>query len=140
MVSGDAVLLERALANLIGNALEATARGGRPLPVEVSVQRIENWVEVVIADRGAGIPSELRDRLFRPFVSGHPGGVGLGLAVSRRIVDLHGGSISLDDRPGGGALARLRLPAADAERGGEDVTFGSESPAAPDGGSSGPFG
>jgi two-component system nitrogen regulation sensor histidine kinase NtrY len=52
----------------------------------------------------------VRDRLFEPFTSGEPGGAGLGLALARRIVVLHGGAIALEDRPGGGTRATIRLP------------------------------
>jgi signal transduction histidine kinase len=62
---------------------------------------------VAVADRGPGIPAELRERLFHPFATGRAGGVGLGLALAHRIVTLHGGRIRLDDREGGGTVARL---------------------------------
>jgi signal transduction histidine kinase len=52
----------------------------------------------------------VRERLFEPFVSGRPGGAGLGLALARRIVVLHGGSLRLGDRPGGGTLAEIVVP------------------------------
>jgi signal transduction histidine kinase len=66
---------------------------------------------VTVADRGAGVPEALRERLFQPFASGRPGGAGLGLALARRILVLHGGGLALEDRPGGGTVARATLPA-----------------------------
>jgi len=78
--------------------------------VEVTVDDQPAGVEVTIADRGPGIPAELRERLFHPFATGRAGGVGLGLALAHRIVTLHGGRIRLDARPGGGTLARLTFP------------------------------
>jgi signal transduction histidine kinase len=75
--------------------------------VEVLVEDLPEGVEVTVADRGQGVPPEVRDRLFHPFASGRAGGVGLGLALSHRIVTLHGGRIRLDDRQGGGTLVRL---------------------------------
>jgi signal transduction histidine kinase len=75
--------------------------------VEVAILHPSGGIEIEVADRGAGVPAELRDRLFHPFVTGRAGGVGLGLALAYRIVTLHGGTIRLDDRPGGGTLARL---------------------------------
>lgn len=108
---GDAQLLERALRNLLHNAVEAQrASGGEPLPVEVRLHRAAEGLEVEIADRGPGLPEEVRARLFHPFSSGRPGGVGLGLALAHRIIVLHGGRIRLEDRQGGGTCAILLFP------------------------------
>jgi len=129
-LSGDPQLLERAFRNLLHNAAEAvrpeaagagsqgTSGAGAP-EVEVVLAAAEEGLEVTVADRGPGIPDELRERLFQPFASGRPGGVGLGLALARRILVLHGGRLELDQRPGGGTVARAVLPA------GEIVTEGS---------------
>jgi len=65
-----------------------------------------------VADDGPGVPTNLRERLFDPLVSGRPGGTGLGLSIAARIARAHGGSIELSDRPGGGTVASVRLPAA----------------------------
>ncbi|MGE5234704.1 MAG: sensor histidine kinase [Acidobacteriota bacterium] len=111
-IRGDAQLLERALRNLLHNAVQAQRSAGAAGPVEVRLVREGDGVEVVIEDRGAGVPAELRDRLFHPFASGRADGVGLGLALTHRIVDLHGGRVTLEDRPGGGTRARVALPAA----------------------------
>jgi signal transduction histidine kinase len=111
---GDPQLLERAFGNLLRNAAEAERAAGREGPVEVRVRRSDvpgEGVEVTIADRGRGVPPELRDRLFLPFATGRTGGVGLGLAVAQRVVNLHGGRIRLEDRPGGGTEARVSFPA-----------------------------
>ncbi len=114
---GDPQLLERAFRNLLHNAVEAAREAGGK-PVEVALGRADGFLEVTVADRGAGIPADLRERLFHPFASGRPGGVGLGLALARRIVVLHGGRLGLEDRPGGGTVARALLPT------GENVTKG----------------
>lgn len=108
MVRGNAFALEDALRNLIENALRHTGPGGT---VEVAVTA-RGTLEV--ADRGPGIPVELRHCLFEPFVHGRTrhGGAGLGLAIARETASLHGGSLAAADRPGGGALFRLTLPAA----------------------------
>jgi signal transduction histidine kinase len=106
----DAQLLERALRNLLHNAAQAEREAGRSGPVEVSVELAAEGIEIAVEDRGAGILPELRDRLFHPFVTGRRGGVGLGLALTQRIVVLHGGRVRLEDRPGGGARATLSLP------------------------------
>jgi signal transduction histidine kinase len=104
---GDPQLIERALRNVLHNAAQAEREAGRRGPVEVTVDDQPAGVEVTVADRGQGIPAELRERLFHPFATGRAGGVGLGLALAHRIVTLHGGRIRLEDRPGGGTLARL---------------------------------
>ena len=70
-------------------------------------------IEIAIEDRGPGLSPEVRDHLFVPFTSGGEG-IGLGLALSRRIVQLHGGRLLLEDREGGGVRARLTLPAGEA--------------------------
>jgi signal transduction histidine kinase len=95
------------------------AAGARHEPaVEVAAGAGPEGLEVTVADRGAGVPEALRERLFQPFASGRPGGAGLGLALARRILVLHGGGLALEDRPGGGTVARATLPA------GEIVTEG----------------
>jgi signal transduction histidine kinase len=110
-LKGDPQLLERAFGNLLRNAAEAERGAGREGPVEVRVRRGDDFVELTIADRGRGVPPELKGRLFHPFATGRPGGVGLGLAVAQRVVNLHGGRIRLEDRPGGGTEARISFPA-----------------------------
>lgn len=122
---GDPQLLERALRNLLRNAAEAERAAGRSGPVEVSSARTSAGVEIAVEDRGAGVPAELRERLFRPFATGRPGGVGLGLALAQRILVLHGGQVLLEDRPGGGTRALVLLPADIL------VTAGNETPAVP---------
>ncbi len=107
---GDPELLERAVRNLLHNAAEAEREAGRRGPVEVAVVLDAEGVEVAIEDRGAGLPEEIRTRLFHPFATGRRGGVGLGLALAHRIVVLHGGRIRLEDRPGGGTRALLNFP------------------------------
>ena len=114
-LSGDPQLLERAFRNLLHNAAEAsreTADAGRDVEpeVEVGAAATEDGLEVTVADRGPGVPDEVKERLFQPYASGRAGGVGLGLALARRIVVLHGGRLELEDRPGGGTVARASLP------------------------------
>jgi signal transduction histidine kinase len=69
-------------------------------------------VEIVIEDTGGGIRQEEKERLFDPFFTTKPEGIGLGLTISRKIVEKHGGQLTLDNRPGGGAMAKILLPAA----------------------------
>jgi len=63
-----------------------------------------------VADAGPGLPADLGDRIFEPFVSSKEAGMGLGLSICRRIVESHGGTLRAADRPGGGAVFAVRLP------------------------------
>lgn len=110
VVRGDPQLLERALRNLVLNAVEASRREGAVDPVRVSVRAGAEGIEVVVADRGAGLDEDEVRRAFRPFVTARPDGVGLGLPVAQRIVALHGGKLRLSRRPGGGTEAVVHLP------------------------------
>jgi signal transduction histidine kinase len=112
---GDAELLERALRNLMLNAAEAARAALRREPIEAALSRDGDDWRITIADRGGGVAPDVRARLFEPFASGRPGGAGLGLALARRIVVLHGGSVVLEDRPGGGTVARVLLPSGDSD-------------------------
>ncbi|MEX2454547.1 MAG: ATP-binding protein [Rhodospirillaceae bacterium] len=102
--------IKRAVQNLVVNALKY---GGE---AAVSVTDGDDGVEIAVADRGPGIPADLREDVFRPFFrletsrNRETGGSGLGLAVARSIARRHGGDILLEDRDGGGLLARLFLP------------------------------
>jgi len=106
-VRGNAFVLEDALRNLIGNALRHTPAGGA---VEVAVGADPPVLEV--RDRGPGVPASLRAHLFEPFVQGRErrGSAGLGLAIVAETANLHGGTVDVEDRPGGGSVFRLRLP------------------------------
>jgi signal transduction histidine kinase len=110
VLRGDPQLLERAVRNLLHNAVEAEREVGRRGPIEVAIALEPEGAEIAIEDRGPGLPDEIRSRLFHPFATGRRGGVGLGLALAHRIVVLHGGRIRLDDRPGGGTRALLSFP------------------------------
>lgn len=107
-ITGDAVALERMLLNLIKNAGEAMTGGGTLL---FQVSEVANAVEFVVEDTGTGIPDEIRGRLFESFVtSGKPGGTGLGLAMVKRTVDAHGGTIAVESSPGRGTRFVIRIP------------------------------
>jgi signal transduction histidine kinase len=101
--------LSRAVHNLLLNACEASPDGGT---VSVSSARQGDEVVVEVLDRGTGLAPEVRARLFEPYVSTKARGSGLGLSLVRDIAVQHGGTITLDDREGGGACARIRLPVA----------------------------
>ena len=113
-VTGSPVLLRRAVANLLRNATEATPPGRRPEEgaVAVSGQRGEGEVSIAVADRGPGVDAGAREKIFLPFYSSKPDGVGFGLAIVARIAQMHGGTVEVDARPGGGAVFTLRLSGA----------------------------
>jgi signal transduction histidine kinase len=108
LLMADAARLKQALLNLLANAVEVSPDGSR---VEVAVVRDGEGAAVTVRDRGPGVPEADRRRIFEPFRSMRPGGTGLGLTVVDRVATSHGGSIEVEDAPGGGALFRLRLPA-----------------------------
>ena len=116
LLRGDPQLIERAIRNLLHNAVEATSEAAEGAasaePIVARVRRAGDEIVLEVEDRGKGIPESMRDRLFHPFATARSGGVGLGLALTRRIVDLHGGTIRVEPRPGGGTRARLSLPVA----------------------------
>ncbi len=110
-IRGDAELLERALKNLLHNAVRAERDAPHPAAVVCRVERRHDELAIVVEDRGAGLPPDVRERLFQPFVTGRPDGVGLGLSLAHRIVGLHGGTLRLEDREAGGTRAIMSFPA-----------------------------
>ncbi len=103
----DPVRLGQVVTNLVDNALQASA--GTPVEVRLAQQGATLVLEV--RDHGPGVPVAERERIFEPFVTTRTKGVGLGLAIARQIVALHGGSISVGDAHGGGACFRVEVPA-----------------------------
>lgn len=112
-VSGDEQRVVQVLANLLGNALRFTERGGR---VRVGARRAANMVEIVVHDTGAGIPPSEMPRIFERYWTvrrnAPKGGTGLGLAIARGIVEAHGGAIWADSTLGQGSSFRFTLPLA----------------------------
>jgi signal transduction histidine kinase len=109
IVKGDAALLEEVFVNLLGNAVEHSPEGGR---VEIVVGGGAEGCRVAVVDHGAGVAAADLPHLFERFRSGKPaGGHGIGLALSRRILESHGGDIVHEPTPGGGATFVVRFPA-----------------------------
>jgi signal transduction histidine kinase len=106
VVPGNAVTLGQLLLNTVLNACEAQPQGGE---VRVTARREDGQVVIEVADRGPGIPAADRARIFEPFYSTKQS-TGLGLSVCHAIVSEHQGELSAEDRAGGGALFRIRLP------------------------------
>ncbi len=109
-LQGDSQLLERAIRNLLHNAAEAQSGIGAEDPIRARLRHASRQIELVIEDRGPGLPESVRERLFQPFVTGRADGVGLGLSLTHRIVTLHGGVVELEDRPDGGTRVTLSFP------------------------------
>jgi signal transduction histidine kinase len=108
-VRADTVQIEQVLINLIRNAIEA----GRPDDEEIVVEtrRIDGTaVGILVRDRGAGLSDEVREHLFEPFYSTKQDGLGMGLAISRSIVEAHGGTIRAEPNAGRGTTFRVVLP------------------------------
>ena len=109
-VKADPALIHVAVANLVSNALDFAGSGSGDAPwVRVHVDGEGGSGGVSVTDSGPGVSPAVVPRLFEPFVSGKPNGVGLGLALSRRIARAHGGDLVLE-RSAEGAAFRLKLP------------------------------
>ena len=118
-ISGSSVLMRRAVVNLLRNAVEATPAVRRGEEDAVTLTGGTSGAEILLAvgDRGPGVEKAEREKIFLPFYSTKPEGVGFGLAIVARIAELHGGTVEVGPRPGGGSLFTLRVPAApDRER------------------------
>jgi signal transduction histidine kinase len=102
----DEAQLRQAMLNLLRNAREAMPNGGA---IDVKVAAEGMSVVIDVADRGGGIPEDIRARVFDPFFSTKGEGTGLGLAITRQIVHAHGGSVTCDPREGGGTRFRIAL-------------------------------
>ncbi len=107
-VSADREALRKVLLNLVENAREAMEGSGR-LEVVLGADAGTGRAELSLRDHGPGVPEEARDRLFEPYFSTKTSGTGLGLAISAQLVEEMGGQLSLENHPGGGAVARLFL-------------------------------
>jgi len=111
VVNIDQDQIQQLLLNLTLNALDAMPRNGT-LEMVLHPPR-EGQVVLQVLDTGPGIAPQLLPRIFEPFVSSKETGLGLGLAVCRRVAEDHGGSLTAQNRPEGGACFVLRLPAPD---------------------------
>lgn len=106
-VSADEGQLRQVLLNLIRNAREAMAAGGT---LSIAVDRQGEWLTVRVSDTGSGIAPEVREKLFEPFFTTKQGGTGLGLPLSRQIVEAHGGHIEVESTVGMGTTFTLFFP------------------------------
>jgi len=108
LLRADPELLRQALLNLLLNAIQAAGEGGR---VDVVARLEEAGPVVAVEDDGPGVPPEDRERIFDPFFTTRENGTGLGLAIVARIMEAHGGYVTVGTSPAGGAAFALRFPA-----------------------------
>ena len=104
----DRTLLRQAVLNLVKNGLEALGRGGK---LTVGTRRVDDQVEITVRDTGSGIAPEVGKRLFEQFFTTKPQGTGLGLYISRQIIEeQHGGTLTWKSAPGQGTTFTATLP------------------------------
>ena len=107
ILEADASQLQQVFLNLALNALDIMPTGGT---LSFTVRAANSMVDIAVADTGPGIAADVRDRLYQPFVTTKPTGLGLGLVISRRIIEDHGGNLDTDPAPSAGACFRVVLP------------------------------
>lgn len=120
-LQGDRDMLGQVVANLLINASQALADMPGSRQVWLSARRVDGSAELSVADNGPGVSAEIAERIFDPYFTTKPLGIGtgIGLTISRNTVEAHGGRLEVGKRPGGGALFRVTLPlmrAAEQER------------------------
>ena len=114
-IQGDAARLRQVLNNLVSNAIEAvgaTPGGWVELRTEALQQGAQPGVQLLVSDNGPGFQPQVLARVFDPYVTSKQKGTGLGLAIVKKIIEEHGGRITVENRPGGGASVRVILPVA----------------------------
>jgi two-component system sensor kinase FixL len=111
-VVADRVQIQQVLVNLLRNAMEAMAESPRRELAVSSGPVADGLVEIAVADTGQGLPEAVRANLFQPFFTTKEAGMGVGLSISRTIIEAHGGKLSAEVNPAGGATFRLTLPSA----------------------------
>jgi signal transduction histidine kinase len=107
-VQADPDMIRRAVLNIVGNAIDAMPDGGE---LHISAGPLEGGgYELVVGDTGVGISEENRNRIFEPYFTTKPSGLGLGLVLTRKIMEAHGGEIVVDSHPGRGTRIHVLLP------------------------------
>ncbi len=112
-VNADADLVKQAVLNIAINGIQAMPGGGA---LTLSARREDDAIEIEVRDHGAGIPKEIRDKVFNLYFTTKKSGSGIGLAMSYRVMQLHNGSMEFESEPGLGTVFHLRFPAAEAVR------------------------
>jgi signal transduction histidine kinase len=111
-ISGDRIQLQQVILNLILNAVEAISGVGKgPRELLIGTEKVDSkGVRVAVRDSGIGLESQSLDRLFGPFYTTKPGGMGMGLSICRSIVEAHGGQVWASRNVGPGATFQFTLP------------------------------
>jgi two-component system sensor kinase FixL len=111
----DRIQIQQVLINLMRNAMEAMRESPRRELVVRTRSDGRNHVAIEVTDTGPGIPEDIAARLFHAFVTSKANGMGIGLSISKRIIEAHGGTLSAENNAGGGATFRIELPVAGTE-------------------------
>jgi two-component system sensor kinase FixL len=110
----DAIQIQQVMVNLLRNAVDALSvsppADDAPQLTVITAAAADGMIEFIVADNGPGIDDDLKDHLFEPFVTTKSQGMGMGLSVSRRLIESHGGTIGVESSPGAGAAFKFRLP------------------------------
>jgi two-component system, LuxR family, sensor kinase FixL len=109
-VSVDKIQVQQVVVNLVRNAVEAMLQCERRELTVSAAPGGDSAIEIAVADTGPGIAPEIVERLFQPFVTTKPQGMGVGLSICRSIVETHGGELRAEPNPGGGTIFRFSLP------------------------------
>ena len=108
----DKIQIQQVITNLIRNSIDAVDGGRPPRDHHPDGRSARTGLRSAAADSGPGLAPEIADRLFQPFVTTKPSGLGIGLSICRSIVDAHGGRLWVSPNPGGGTIFRVGLPIA----------------------------
>jgi signal transduction histidine kinase len=110
-VQGDRVHLQQVISNLVMNAMDAMSAVPKDQrKLAVATARVDSFAELSVADTGPGIPADKLEKIFDPFFSTKESGMGMGLSIARTLVEAHRGELTAENRAGGGAVFRMRLP------------------------------
>ncbi|MEM9358893.1 MAG: ATP-binding protein, partial [Pseudomonadota bacterium] len=107
----DRIQIQQVVQNLVRNAVDELAFCDGDRRIWINLRNLSpDRVEISVEDTGPGLTDEVKEKLFQPFVTTKPNGMGVGLSVCRNIIESHGGWIRGEDRPGGGTVFRVNLP------------------------------
>ena len=118
LIKVDVEKIKRVFINLIKNAIDAMPSGGK---LEIKSREKDGDLEIVFIDTGTGISKDFLEKIWTPFFTTKAKGMGLGLPICKRIIEAHGGKISVDSTPGKGTTFTITIPVATKLKGGEET-------------------